>query len=200
MAHYSIMRDKNQVLMFSDGELELIKHTFADNDELLYAIRNVLLQFPLTKEEKEALKAQITPEVYAVLKKKLLPEISPDAPLTQLADLRQTLTNDLKTKTVEEMAPLFDAKRIVLSYLEQQMFTLTTTDFVPVAKTAEVTIALSELAVLTADPYTNFVNTTARNFILGFVDPMLRDFLVLAGRKDDSVGKTKLDLIRNSSK
>jgi hypothetical protein len=53
---------------------------------------------------------------------------------------------------------------------------------------------------LTADPYTNFVNTTARNFILGFVDPMLRDFLVLAGRKDDSVGKTKLDLIRNSSK
>jgi hypothetical protein len=194
------MRDKNQVLMFSDGELELIKHTFADNDELLYAIRNVLLQFPLTKEEKEALKAQITPEVYAVLKKKLLPEISPDAPLTQLADLRQTLTNDLKTKTVEEMAPLFDAKRIVLSYLEQQMFTLTTTDFVPVAKTAEVTIALSELAVLTADPYTNFVNTTARNFILGFVDPMLRDFLVLAGRKDDSVGKTKLDLIRNSSK
>ena len=186
-------------MMFSDAELQLIKNVFSDNEELLYAIRNVLLQFPVSDAEKETIKAQVTPEVLAVLKKKLLPEVSPDAPFTQLADLRQTLTNDLKTKTIEEMAPLFAAKKLELDYLQQQFGILNeaVNSFISDLPRP---LTLDDLAVLTDDAYQNYVNTTARNFILGFIDPMLRDFLILAGRKNDSVEKTKLELTRNSAK
>lgn len=180
--------------MFSNAELTLIKNTFADNDELLYAIRNVMLQFPISDEEKQALKAQITPEVYALLKKKLLPEVDPSAPFGQLADLSQTLTNDLKTKAPEEMDALFAAKKLELMYLRQQMAVLRDFDAPQPFKLAD----WAEL--LDNAPFTNYVNTTARNFILGFVDPMLRDFKVLAGTKTESLEKQKERLTRDSSK
>lgn len=192
-------RDKGQVFIFSDAELDLIKKTFADNEELLYAIRKVLLQFDLTEAEKESIKAQVTPEVFAVLKKKLLPEISPDAPFNQLADLRQTLTNDLKTKTPEEMAPLFEAKKLVIQYLEQQMEELEGSDTRTVSARQK-PISLAKLAVIYDDHYWNFVNTTARNFILGFVDPMLQGLYVLAGSQNESQEKMKERISRNSTK
>jgi hypothetical protein len=194
------MRDKNQVMMFSDAELDLIKKTFADNEELLYAIRNVMLQFPVSDAEREALKSQVTPEVFALLKKKLLPEISPDAPLTQLADLRQTLTNDLKTKTPEEMAPLFSAKVREMAYLEQQFEVLNelANSFISDSPRPLKLDDWKLRADMSADDA--FVATTARNFILGFVDPMLRDFSVLAGTKTESPEKQKERLMRNSAK
>jgi hypothetical protein len=189
--------------MFSDGELQLIQTVFADNEELLYAIRKVFLQFPLTEAEKESIKAQVTPEVFTVLKKKLLPEVSPDAPFGQLADLRQTLTNDLKTRTLEDMDLLMEAKDLETCYLKQQMAALRDIcgDIDELANPEE-QLSLDQMGDL--DPLKpvreRFVGNTARNFILGFVDPMLRDFIVLAGTKTESVEKKKERLTRNSAK
>lgn len=180
--------------MFSDAELELIKKTFSDNNDLLYAIRNVMLQFPVSDAEKELLKAQLSPEVFKVVKKKLLPEIDPSAPLTQLADLRQTLTNDLKVKTPEEMEPLFTAKVSEIAYLEQQVAVLQD-------HSAPQPLQLDSWKLrqgMTAEEA--FIGTTIRNFILGFIDPMLRDFKILAGTKTESTAMQKQRLTRNSSK
>jgi hypothetical protein len=190
------MPEKNQVFMFSDGELQLIKSVFADNDELIYAIRNVMLQFEVTKEQKEMIRAQVTPEVAKILEKKLLPFVDGTAPLTQLADLRQTLTNDLRVKTVEEMEPLFKAKQLEIEYLEQQFNLVKYHD-----ATLVIGIRLARLAELHGKtPEQLFIDTTARNFILGFVDPMLRDFKVLAGTKGESLEKQKERLSRESNK
>ena len=63
------MPDKDQVFIYNDAELEVIKNTFAENDELLYAIRNVFFQFPLTDGQKVLIKNGVTPEVLNVLKK-----------------------------------------------------------------------------------------------------------------------------------
>src|SRR5882724_7109420 len=114
------MREPNQVFIFNDEELSLIKNTFADNDTLLYTVRKVLLQFPLTQTERGLIKLSITPEVWRVLKKRILPAIADEFPLTQLSDVLTTLTEDLKLRTPREMEPLFAAKKLEIDYLNQQ--------------------------------------------------------------------------------
>lgn len=180
--------------MFSKGELALLKKVFAGNDELLYAVRNVLLQFPLSEQEQAMIKTEITPEVFALIKKRLYPEPNPDLPLTQQGDIYQTLTNDLKTKTVEEMAPLFDAKQLEVDYLDQQFARLKDID-------APEDIRFDALASLRdKSPYQRYVDTTARNFLLGYIDPMLNNLKVLAGTKDETPEQQQARLTRDSNK
>ncbi len=181
--------------MFSNGELALMKNTFADNEELLYAIRAILLQFPLTAAQYDSLRAQLTPEVLAVVRKRIFPDLDPEAPLGQLGDIYQTLTTDLRSKSVEDMAPLFAAKKLERDYLEQQFAVLKSLDFEKEQK-----IKLDALAVITDDMYTNYVQTTARNFLLGYIDPMLLGIKTLAGQKEETPEQQKERLTRNSNK
>ena len=184
--------------MFNDAELALIKSMFSgDGEDFLYLIRNALLQFPLTKEERARLKGVMSSEVYRVVKKKILPSIDHDAPLGQLADLWQSLNNDLKAKDLESMIPLFKAKRLEIEYLEQQFEFLMDVerDFVP-------KIVLENLSFIVDEetPEEWFVNTTARNFLLAYVDSFLIQLKMLAGQKVETVEETKKRLIRDSSK
>lgn len=180
--------------MFSDADLSLLKKTFSENDDLLYAIRNVMLQFPLTEAEKDMMRTQVTPEVYRLIKMKLYPEVDPSAPLTQLADLHQTLTNDLKVKTPEEMEPIFEAKMTEMAYLKQQVAAIADLDAAQPLKLDDMRLREGMSA------REAFVATSVRNFILGFVDPMLRDLKVLGGASDEPLYKQKERLTRNSAK
>lgn len=183
--------------MFSDAEISLIKNTFAgENEENLYLIRNVLLQFPLSKEERVRLKAIMTDEVYKVVKKRIFPEIDPEVPLFNLSDMYQTLSQDLQKHGVEEMAPLFDAKMLEIDYLRQQFEILKDPETVLIDG-----IFLDRLAELKNKPYVQkYVDTTARNYILAHVDTMINHLKVLAGQKDESVDDIKKRLTRDSSK
>ena len=187
------MRQKGQVLIFNDQELSLIKATFADNEDLLYAIRKVLLQLKLTDQEQKLIDS-MSKEVYAVVKKRLYPDIDGDSPLTQIGDIYQTLTKDLQSKSVEDMKPLFDAKQLEIDYLNQQFNVLK-------GKKVEEKIKLSELGNLIGkDNYERFVHTTARNFLLGYIDPMLLMLKKIAGQKTESVDELKKRITRDSSK
>jgi hypothetical protein len=189
-------RQKDQVLIYNDQELELIKSVFAENEELIYIIRKVLLQFPLTESEEIQLRGVMNEEVYQVLKKRIFPEMSDDFPLGQIGDLYQTLTNDLKVKSVEDMVPLFDAKQLELEYLELQFTVLKN-----LGTNVPQTIRLSELATLKDKTgYQRYVDTTARNFLLGFIDPMLIMIKNLAGQKNETLEETKARIQRNSNK
>ena len=185
------MRSKNQVFIFNDVELSLIKAVFADNDDLLYLIRNVLLQFPLTAEEMKMLRSAMTPEVISVLRKRILPEVSPDAPFSQLSDLYQTLNNDLNTKSSGEMELLFEAKQLEIDYLTQQFLVLE-------GKDVEQKIILDDLKDLRSD--NAYVNTKARNFILAYVDQMLILVKNIAGEKKETVEEAKKRMQRDSTK
>jgi len=187
--------DKDQVFIFTKAELALIKATFADNDELLYAIRSVMLQVPITDQEQELIKRQLTPEVFAILKKKLLPDFTGDYPLTQIPDFYASLTQDLKTCSVKDMEPLFDAKLIEEKYLAQQLDIIGEYDF-----TRETPITLTELKNLEGkDGLTRFVHATARNYLLGYIDPMLRDLKIIAGHKEESPEDQEKRMTRASS-
>jgi len=168
-------REKGQVFLFNDAELSLIKSVFAENEELVYAIRNVLLQFELSPEEKKLVKNFVTEPVVAVLKKRIFPEVTKELPLTQLGDLWQTLNKDLQSKSPEEMAPLFEAKYLEIEYLEQQFRVLENSD-------SEAPIKLALLATVKGKSFTSmFVDTTARNFLIAYVDGMLMHLKVIAG-------------------
>ncbi len=196
-------RDKGQVIMFSDGELSLLKKVFSDNEDLIYAIRKVFLQFELTEVEGEMLKAQLTPEVYDIVEKRFGMKMSPDVPLFMLADQYQSLNQALGNKDVEGMAPLFDAKEIEIEYLEQQFQVLKDLTWsVVVDRGAKwPKIILEDLKTLKGkDAYKRYVDTTARNYILSYVDSCLNMIKVLAGQKTESVELTKKKLLKDSSK
>ncbi len=188
------MRDKNQVFIFNDEEISLIKNTFADNDALLYAVRKVFLQFPLTGPERGLIKLVITPEVHAVLKKRILPEISDDFPLSQLPSILTTLTEQLKVRSPEEMQPLFRAKALEISYLEQQFEVLKDVD-----GNLPQPIQLKELGMMEMEATSTYIKLQAYLFLLGYIDPMLQFIKSIAGEKTETVEDAKKRLTRNSS-
>ena len=185
------MPDKDQWGIFNKEELSLIKNTFADNDALLYTLRKVFLQLPITETERGLLNVAITPEVYAVLKKRILPEIAPCFPLGQLPSILTTLTTDLKSKSLEDMALQFKAKKLENDYLEQQFEVLKGSSNEP--------IKLSDMASLDKSPEDTFVGMTAYLFLLGYIDPSLVMIKSLAGAKEETVAEQEKRLKRDSS-
>lgn len=186
------MPEKDQIYIFNNEELSLIKNTFAENEPLLYAVRKVLLQFELTDEDKALLKLVNEP-VFKVLKKRILPDISNVFPLGQLPSLMTTLTQDLKVKDVREMAPHFEAKKLQMEYLTQQFKVLAGED-------VDQKIRLSDMAVITEDPEENFINMNTYLFLLGYIDPMLIMVKTIAGKKEETLEQLNARLKRDSSK
>jgi hypothetical protein len=76
---------------FSDEELNLIKGTFKNNEELLKSLRKFILQLPLLERDEVLLRNQIKGGIFQVVKKCFLPEIEGDAPIMQTVDLWLTL-------------------------------------------------------------------------------------------------------------
>lgn len=185
--------EKGQYFIFTEGELSLIKNTFAENDELLYAIRNVLLQFPLSDGQKAILSAQLNENIINVLRKRLLPELTGAFPLGQLPSLLTTLTEDLKVLGVDEMTPKFASKQLQLNYLKNQFKELET------GKKGDISLAaLSDLGG--KSPEQQYINVNAYLFLLGYIDPMLGMIQNIAGQKEETPEQQKKRLTRDSTK
>jgi hypothetical protein len=186
------MPEKDQVYIFNSEELSLIKNTFAENEALIFAIRKVLLQFPLNEGDKQLL-SFVNADVLNVLRKRILPELSNVFPLGQLPSLMTTLTNDLKTKDVREMAPHFAIKKLQIAYLEQQFKVLAGED-------VEQNIKLADMGKITEDPEENFINMSTYLFLLGYIDPMLIAIKTIAGSKEETLEQLNKRLRRDSAK
>lgn len=191
------MRDPKQIFIFNDIELELIKSTFSgDDDTLLYTVRKVLLQFPLTDVERGLIKVSINEPIWRILKKKLLPEISDEFPLGQLPSLLTTLTEVLRVRTEDEVSGEIASKALQIGYLKQQFSVLK-----DIEGDIEEDIKLSDMAVLEGkNPADAYVSLKAYLFILGYVDPMLEQIKSIAGEKKETVDEAKKRMTRNSAK
>lgn len=187
------MPDKDQIYIFNNTELELIKNTFAENEVLLYAVRKVLLQFPLTDQEQSLIKKAVTPEVLRVLKKRILPELSPEFPLGQLPSLITTVTDKMKQLTPQEAEVHLNALKLEIEYLTQQFDVL--------AGKGTEKIKLADLAVLSGkDTETRFRDVSAYLFLLGYIDPMLLMIKTIAGTKEETIEQLNARMKRNSTK
>lgn len=190
------MRQKDQIFVFTDDDFALAKSMWGENDDTLFLLRKAFLQLPLELGELEQLKALLTPELWSLLKKRIHPGLDPDCPMTEIGDIYQTLTNDLSTKTVDEMAPLFAAKQLELEYLDQQFEFLK-----DVMKPYKPMIVLEDLKILkNKTPGQQFVDTTARNYLLAHIGKMLSYLKIIAGQKVETIEETKTRLKRDSNK
>lgn len=188
------MRQKNQLMRFNDSELNLMKALFADNEDLLFVIRKVLLQFELLETEKNVLNKVVNETVFALLKKVFLPSLEADAPLLQLTDMRIALNVDLKGKTPFEASLLIKSKALEIKYLEQQFAILKDLDKKPKIK-------LDDLADLDVeDEDTALINITAWNYLVAYIDGNLQQVKFLAGKTEETVEQTKERLAKNSAK
>lgn len=182
---------KGQTMRYSDQELELIKRTFADNEEMLKAIRKVFLQLPLSAVERSLLLTIKSDEIQTILRKAFLPEIDGDAPFNQVVDLWLTL--DLNNKEPDEAAILIKAREKLIAYLDQQLNKLSD----PSSKEA---IKIEKLVNGSKDTEENLVNMIARNQLVYHVEMQLNMFYLLAGTKEETVEQTKNRLQKNSNK
>lgn len=185
---------KRQTMRFNDAELSLIKNTFAENDELLKALRKVFLQMELTVTDKAVLNVFHSEELLAVVRKAWLPSLDANAPAHQLIDLYMTV--DIKDKTPQEAFPHIVARQIVIEYLEQQLETLQTLDTLKEERRFTSLIPSDVIG----DEFSTYVNLTARNIIIAHTEMQLEQMRVLAGQKDETLEETQRRLQSNSSK
>lgn len=184
---------KRQTMRFNDAELSLIKNTFAENDELLKAMRKVFLQMPLDVIDKDLLAVFKSKELLAVVRKAWLPELEADAPFHQLVDLMMTI--DLKEKNPDEAYPHILARVQVINYLEQQLQVLETLD------ASKVEFIFADLAKVNGTgALSAYIDLTARNTIIGHTEMQLDQMRLLAGQKDETLEQTMKRLQQNSSK
>ena len=187
------MPEKDQTFIFTKQELSLLKDVFADNDTLLYTIRKVLFQFPMTELEKGYIKEYISPEVIEILKKKLMPELGNEYPIGQLSHILMTLQKPFSVKQDEDMEWQFDAKVLERDYIKQQFALLEDMN-------APQDIKLADMASLTGTPKERFVNTTAYIFLIGYIDPAMYDIKILAGAKEETQEEMENRITRDSAK
>lgn len=191
------MRDKDQKMRFNNAELGQVKALFADNEDLLYAIRKVLLQARLTEKEEVMVRSAVTKKTFPLIKKFFLPDIDPDAPIFQLTDMYLGLGADIKSLSPEGAWPFIRAKELEIEYISQQLAVLE--DMTSEVKPKVVLADLTKVTK-TSDSEDIWVNINARNFLLSFIDSNVQQIKLLAGSKDETVEQTKERLRKDSTK
>ena len=182
---------KRQTMRLSDNELELLKSTFADADDLLMTVRNLFLGLEITDEEKKQVSAVFASEALRkLMRKQLFPELQPDIPIGQNIDLWMTV--DLKDKEPEQIrfivitrVKLIETIEVALSLLENPN---------------GARIDLMEWKDTSEDA--NFAGTTllARNTFISHIESQMSVIKVLSGLKSENVEETKKRLLQDSSK
>lgn len=184
-------KDKKD-MRISELELGVIKNTFADNVELLKAIRKVFWQEELVGFDKQAIDSlRSKPEVLKILRKLVLPTLEGDAPIHQVIDLWMTL--DIKNKTPEAVFLDAKARDILIKYLDEQLKVI--------EGESKPTIKFNSLHGVDGKTEEQvYIDLVVRNTILSHTEMQINQLLILAGKKDESVEETKERLKKDSSK
>ena len=180
-------------MRYSDAELSIIKNTFADNEELLKVIRKVFLQIPLDIIDQESLKnIKGNRSLLEVIRKAFLPVIDAKAPLHQIVDLWQTL--EIKNKTPEMVAIDAMAREKLIEYIDQQLLRL---EGEPLVGGIEFERLHGAKNKEVEDIY---IDLMVRNTIIGHTEMQISQFLILAGKKEETVEETLKRLAKDSAK
>lgn len=170
--------DTKQSGRFTKDEMELLRNTFKDDNSLLYSLRNYFLGLP---EKIENLK----PELLALLKKTLLPEIIPDIPFFQQASLYLSLGK------IQELNPSvallhIEAKDLQIEYIQQRYDLLIGKDI------NNDEIILDDLKKKSdKNPEERFITMMAFLNILGFIEGKFYELNKLANQKEETPEEQK---------
>lgn len=188
----SPIQPKDNGLAFNDLEISLIKKLFAGNDKMLMAVRNHMLQFELTEEEKGLL-STLSPDAIQFLRDRVfVPRANRLSKLQKIGDAWGSL--QVNNMGAEEAYLHFLAREGQIAFYNQQLDMLN--GDVP-TKTIKLNDYVSDISNKTPqDAYVGFV---IRNTILLQTDYHMNLLKTFAGRDDESVEEVKKRLSKDSA-
>lgn len=182
------MLDKNQKLRYSKAEMELIESIFKD-DVLVLALRNVFFQF----EGDNILTEPLRPEVISVLRKTILPDLTPDVPIGMQADIFFSLSH------IKEIPPNvaflhIKAQDLAVKYLEER--------FAVLSGGQEGEIKLKDLkSSLNKTEEERFITMFAYLILTNnYIESCLSKLQIMAGQKKETPEEEAKRVEANSSK
>ena len=185
---------EKQTMRFSNADLKLLKSTFAERDDVIFALRKFFLQLPMHEREDVLLKNAITQPVWDVIKKSFLPELEGDLPLHQEVDLLLTVKVDNMSPDVAGLN--IKARLSVIDYMRKMMSKLKGQDVAELINLNDIEKELDS----EDDAGALYANLLARNTIVSHVEQQLSTILILAGRKNETEEETMKRLKQNSAK
>ena len=178
-------------MRYVDSELQIIKNTFAENDDLLKAIRKVMLQMPLNALDLSRLELIKKEGILQVLRKTFLPTLDPEAPLNQVIDLWMTI--QIMDKDPINALPHLRAREKLIKYIDQQLKVLEGSD--------RQKIKFNKMTDIKGkSPENIYSDLITRNTMINHTEQQLNMLKVLAGLKDETLEQTQERLKKDSSK
>jgi len=189
-----MVEKKPQKLRFTEEELSLIKNTFAERDDLLLAIRKVMLQLDLPEREDIMLREIMKENVAKVIKKFILPELDGNAPLFQLASMWMNTLIKAREMNNEKAFLYIEAREIEEKYISQQLDVLT-------EGKGEETIKHAELKEKGKKDFAQrYIDLIAWDSLISFIDSQLMQIKLVAGTKKETEEEQIKRLNQDSNK
>lgn len=188
------MVDK-QLTRFSKGEMQQIKATFGERDELLYAIRKAMLQLDMKKEDVNLIKS-LGAKDHKLLRRFFMPEIGEDGnvPLGQISSMWFHCFNDIKAIPAEDAEPIIESRRMLITYINQQL------DFIKGLESESESMKLYEMIERKENSMEEVINIRTYNSIISFVEQLLSQIKTLANQKDETEEEKAERIAKDSSK
>jgi len=193
-------KKKKPAFRYSEGEINLIKATFSDNDELLMALKKSMLQLELTEAEEVAILNTFKgkTELMTVLRKFFTPTLEDkNIDVHQMTDMWSIIEREInfRDRKVEDAWPLLQVADKTIKYINQQLDLLE-------GKVFDVkTINFKEMSELDAnDPTSSYINILTRNLIFTRVEKVIMAIYGMSLNKDESPEEMAKRFEMNSNK
>ena len=181
---------EKQVGRYTQKEIDLIKSTFKDNEDLLRAIRKVSLQIDLDALDLSRLEViRKSPDMIKTLYKHFLPTIDGSEPIGTPTDMWASV--DMKNRMFEDALPIIEANGQLIEYLTQQMKELE-------GKEVHRAMEFPDFCNISNKiEKTKFIDLITRNTIIVIVEQRLLSLMGLANKveltPEEKEKKSKID-------
>lgn len=182
---------KESKLMYSSKDIELIKSVFAENDELMLAIRKLFFGTPVSEEEKKAItEAFASQEVRDVFQRKVYGLNNFDTPIGQLSDFWLGAETQVFGASRDAIYQTVESKKLILGMFQKAFKLLENPDGEKVDITTFPDIDVDELQI----------GLIARNLYMKAIETSLLTIKAIAGVKGETMEQTLKRLEADSSK
>lgn len=175
-------------LMYNNQELMLLKQIFAENEDLLKAVRNLFYGVEMTQEEKDAIKSSFSnPDVVEAVRHKIYGLNSFNTPIGQLSDFWMGLEQQIFGASRDTIKQAIGVKVQVLEMFTKAFKLLENPDGEKVSVKVDLEDELG-------------TNIIARNLYMKAIDTGLYTILTIAGKKNETLEEVMKRLEKNSNK
>ena len=177
-------------LMYNEKDLELIKATFCENNELLVTMRQLFCGIEISKAEKAIIKSTFkNPDLVEAVRHKLYGKNNFSMPIGQISDFWVGTEQQIFGRDKDEIRQAVESKHRVKGMFEKAVALLSNPDG------EKVSIEFDSI-----DEDDLQISLISRNLFLKAVENTLLSLLAIAGKKGETIEQTTARLKADSSK